>query len=410
MVDSPVRTRVGTTSDRTGLQRAGSVGSDGAGDSFRFPKIGLRPGTNQRSGEERVASSPFAAAAGLPSARTALSPTRTLSSPVPPTQPRADMARFQLESSKRPSICTAFAKSSADALALVASSLGWAVHSSEREDSHVYWVVSAEHMKQRLRKLKPGQIVSRVPGMHDMARKCSFSRLMTRSQRLYPTLFDFYPQTWNLPDDLARMQHDLKAPSMDWSRDAVILKPDDGSQGNGIFISTSYEDLMERLSAMRYGIGGTSEVVVQRYLARPLLLGGYKFDLRVYVLVRSLEPLDVWVCQEGLARFCTEPYRAPTSKNCHKIMGHLTNYSLNKRSEGFVKSSAGGGRSVLGDPETEGEAGAGGGVFVAPMACQEGVSKRTMSYTMSQIRATGIDTDKVWEEKSRSLLYVLGLF
>ena len=94
---------------------------------------------------------------------------------------------------------------------------------------------------------------------------------------------------------------------------------------------------------MRYGIGGTSEVVVQRYLARPLLLGGYKFDLRVYVLVRSLEPLDVWVCQEGLARFCTEPYRAPTGKNCHKIMGHLTNYSLNKRSEGFVKSSAGGG-------------------------------------------------------------------
>jgi hypothetical protein len=70
---------------------------------------------------------------------------------------------------------------------------------------------------------------------------------------------------------------------------------------------------------MRYGIGGTSEVVVQRYLARPLLLGGYKFDLRVYVLVRSLEPLDVWVCQEGLARFCTEPY--PLAKTATKSWG-----------------------------------------------------------------------------------------
>ncbi len=249
---APMRTRVGNTSDRTVPQRAALVVSDGpvgpqsnkapAGESLR-KKIGL-PGTNQRM--ERLASSPFAAAAEL----TALSPTRTISCPVPPKQPRADTARFKLESSKRPSICTAFSKSSADALALVASSLGWAVHPSEREDSHVYWVVSAEHMKQRLAKLKPGQIVARVPGMHDMARKCSFSRLMTRSQKLYPTLFDFYPQTWNLPDDLARMQHDLKAPSMDWSRDAVIVKPDDGSKGKGIFISTSYEDLTARLSGM----------------------------------------------------------------------------------------------------------------------------------------------------------------
>jgi hypothetical protein len=71
-------------------------------------------------------------------------------------------------------------------------------------------------------------------------------------------------------------------------------------------------------------------------------------------------------------------------------MGHLTNYSLNKRSEGFVKSSAvgggsGEGGSVLGAPETA-------------MACQEGMSKRTLSYTMSQTRAAGIDADKVWEE------------
>ena len=414
---------------RTGSERnpkrVGSVGSAGSllpsnkgpHDTLRLPRIGHRPGTNQRSsGEERVASSPLASGALGGPARAGhrerpgdRSPGRTISSPVPPTQPRAHSERAI--ASKRPSICTAFSKSSADALALVAASLGWAVHAGEREDSSVYWVVSAEHMRQRLRKLKAGQVVARVPGMHDMAKKCSFSRLMTRSQKLYPTLFDFYPQTWNLPDDLAQMQQALKGPSMDWSRDAVIVKPDDGSQGDGIFISTSYEDLTSRLSAMRYSIGGTSEVVVQRYLARPLLLGGYKFDLRVYVLVRSLEPLDVWVCREGLARFCTEPYRAPTGKNCHKVMGHLTNYSLNKRSDGFVKcsegagnDSAGVGAAAPGGPESKdeekrgGEDDAGGGVFAPPTASQDGASKRTMSHTMSQIRAAGIDTAAVWDE------------
>ena len=40
----------------------------------------------------------------------------------------------------------------------------------------------------------------------------------------------------------------------------------------------------------------------------------------------------------GLARFCTEAYSRPTAKNCSHVMSHLTNYSLNKRSDAFVKS------------------------------------------------------------------------
>lgn len=43
----------------------------------------------------------------------------------------------------------------------------------------------------------------------------------------------------------------------------------------------------------------------------------------------------MYVCREGLARFCTEAYEEPSSKNMHKSMAHLTNYSLNKKSENF---------------------------------------------------------------------------
>ena len=51
-----------------------------------------------------------------------------------------------------PTLCTAFAKTSADALLLIASSLGWSVLTSERDDSDVYWVVSELHAQQRLGK------------------------------------------------------------------------------------------------------------------------------------------------------------------------------------------------------------------------------------------------------------------
>ena len=59
------------------------------------------------------------------------------------------------------------------------------------------------------------------------------------------------------------------------------------------------------------------------------LLGGYKFDLRLYsmVVLRDGE-YEMYVCPEGLVRVCTEPYQSPTVKNLHKLLGHLTNSSL----------------------------------------------------------------------------------
>jgi len=48
---------------------------------------------------------------------------------------------------------------------------------------------------------------------------------------------------------------------------------------------------------------------VQRYIERPLLLDGYKFDLRLYVCVTSMNPLEAFIYREGFTRLSTEPYR-----------------------------------------------------------------------------------------------------
>jgi len=78
--------------------------------------------------------------------------------------------------------------------------------------------------------------------------------------------------------------------------------------------------------------------VVQRYLDAPLLVDNFKFDLRVYVVITGTKPMNAFVCEEGLARFCTVPYEKPTRENLKNDFMHLTNYSINKMSDAYVES------------------------------------------------------------------------
>lgn len=48
---------------------------------------------------------------------------------------------------------------------------------------------------------------------------------------------------------------------------------------------------------------------------QPYLIDGYKFDLRVYALILSVDPLRIYMYNDGLVRLCTEHYKAPTVRN-----------------------------------------------------------------------------------------------
>jgi len=72
-----------------------------------------------------------------------------------------------------------------------------------------------------------------------------------------------------------------------------------------------------------------------RYIASPYLIGGFKFDLRVYVLVPTFCPFTAYVHTKGLARFSTFKYDLSSLDNNYS---HLTNTSLNKKSKALASN------------------------------------------------------------------------
>jgi hypothetical protein len=84
-----------------------------------------------------------------------------------------------------------------------------------------------------------------------------------------------------------------KNPGVPW-----ILKPYASACGRGIRV-------IDKLSSVG---GKDKKYMAQKYLDRPLLIDGYKFDLRIYVVVTSFCPLRIFIFEDGLVRFSTQKY------------------------------------------------------------------------------------------------------
>lgn len=59
------------------------------------------------------------------------------------------------------------------------------------------------------------------------------------------------------------------------------------SQGKGIFLFNSINQLPINWEEFN--------LVVQQYIHKPYLIEGLKFDFRIYVLLRSINPLRIYV-------------------------------------------------------------------------------------------------------------------
>ncbi|KAM7402946.1 hypothetical protein PAMA_003732 [Pampus argenteus] len=194
-------------------------------------------------------------------------------------------------------------------------------------DFNLMWTGS--HLKPyTLRSLQDFQRVNHFPRSYELTRK---DRLYKNIQRMQQTHgfknFHIVPQTFVLPSEYQEFCNCFAKDKGPW-----IIKPVASSRGRGIYLVSSPNQ-----------ISMDENILVSRYINNPLLIDEFKFDVRLYVLVTSYDPLIIYVYEEGLARFATVKYDQ-TSKNIKNTFMHLTNYSVNKKSSDYVSCD---------DPEVE---------------------------------------------------------
>jgi tubulin polyglutamylase TTLL6/13 len=199
--------------------------------------------------------------------------------------------------------------------------LGFKVSSSDRK-SILFWCDAGGNFE-FTSTMQPWQFYNHFPGTWAIARKVDLARNIERMARLLPDLYNFHPKSFIVPCQTSDLQAYMIALSRK-SRRTFIVKPDRGSLGKGIVLIRDPDVLDDWYDL----------AIAQEYIS-PYLIDNLKFDLRIYALITSAEPLRIYLHDEGMARFCTHPYSKPSAANLRVSFAHLTNYSLNKHNPHF---------------------------------------------------------------------------
>ncbi|XP_073401186.1 probable tubulin polyglutamylase TTLL2 [Dendrobates tinctorius] len=201
---------------------------------------------------------------------------------------------------------------------------GWEEFDEEKQSEsewNLYWRTSAFRISDH-DNIKPWQRLNHHPRTAQMTKKDCLARHLKRMRGIYgSSYFEFSPVVFILPNEYTKFLAEYTKETHEKKSNYWICKPTDMSRGRGIFIFQDIKDLAYDCT-----------VIVQKYITNPLLICGYKFDLRIYVCVTCFCPLTIYIYQEGLVRFATEKFNLSSLDN---IFAHLTNTSINKYSTSY---------------------------------------------------------------------------
>lgn len=142
----------------------------------------------------------------------------------------------------------------------------------------------------RLRHLRPGQLVNHFPGSGFITSKVQLA-VSAGGEEASAGRIRHVPRSFRLP------------------RDAETLRQFALTDPSRLFVQKSNSHRNIHVRPFQQLDLQNSSTFVQEFVSRPLLIDGYKFDIGVYAVLTSVDPLRVYVYDgDVLLRFCTQRY------------------------------------------------------------------------------------------------------
>ena len=188
-----------------------------------------------------------------------------------------------------------------------------------------YW---GKHLtSDKFEKFSPFQTINHFPYSFEIGRKDKLWLNYCNMRNIHgSSAVNHIPETFLLPRNRSNLDRAFH------TSNAWIIKPPASARGIGIKVITKPTSLPSTKKR--------KEVICSKYISNPFLINKRKFDLRLYVLVTSFEPLRVYLYDYGLARFASESYtKMSGGKKSTYRYSHLTNYSINKKNKHEVLNS-----------------------------------------------------------------------
>ncbi|XP_076462884.1 putative tubulin polyglutamylase ttll-15 [Babylonia areolata] len=153
----------------------------------------------------------------------------------------------------------------------------------QTDEWHVLWAhdYPFKELSQLMSHLKPYQKVNHFPG----------SGFITNKVSLVTSKMNFIPMAFKLPKDKDHfLSYSRSHPQMMW-----VQK---NNNHRGIHIKSAAELDMKKEGSF-----------IQQYVDKPFLIDGHKFDIGIYTILTSINPLRVYIVEDdALFRFCPEEY------------------------------------------------------------------------------------------------------